>query len=163
MDEIIKDWQENASTREDHNFMFLTSLKFKNPKKVERLVKDLHKEAFEKIDCLKCGNCCKTLKPTISKEDIKRISNHFNEDESIIKAKYLEKDKGGDWTFNKLPCPFLKEGNVCEIYQIRPKVCQEFPHTQKKGFTSRRFMHTSNTKVCPATYYIVERMQKLIR
>ena len=36
-----------------------------------------HEEAFEKIDCLKCANCCKTTSPIFRDVDIERISKHL--------------------------------------------------------------------------------------
>jgi Fe-S-cluster containining protein len=63
---------------------------------------------------------------------------------------------------NALPCPFLGEENKCKIYNARPKDCREFPHTNKPYFASRSFMHSSNTVVCPAVYYIIEKMKSHI-
>jgi len=57
MKKILADWQLNAVKNEDRNFRFLTNLKHKNnQKRIDRTAKELHNEAFEKIDCLQCGN-----------------------------------------------------------------------------------------------------------
>ena len=59
---------------------------------------------------------------------------------------------------NALPCPFLKD-DKCSIYEVRPKDCRDFPHTDKKEFTARRYLHTANTKACPAVFHIIETMK----
>ncbi|MGH1435107.1 MAG: YkgJ family cysteine cluster protein [Lewinella sp.] len=125
------------------------------------MARESHDEAFEKIDCLKCGNCCKVAKPVLSTTDISRIAKHLHEPPRIIKEKYLKQDEDGNWTINASPCPFLGEANECQVYSARPSNCKGFPFTHKPGFTSRRYQHTSNTVVCPAAYYVVERMKML--
>ena len=37
-----------------------------------------------------------------------------------------------------LPCPFLAEDGRCTVYEVRPRDCAEYPHTQKKGFPTAR-------------------------
>src|SRR3990167_8843099 len=34
------------------------------------------KEITGKIDCTKCSNCCKALRPALNEEDVGRISEH---------------------------------------------------------------------------------------
>ncbi|HAG48373.1 MAG TPA: zinc/iron-chelating domain-containing protein, partial [Cryomorphaceae bacterium] len=35
-------------------------LKAKPPRDLDKVVHQLHEDAFRKIDCLDCANCCKT-------------------------------------------------------------------------------------------------------
>ena len=58
-----------------------------------------------------------------------------------------------------MPCPFLADDGRCTIYEVRPKDCAEYPHTQKKGFASRTHLHADNTLVCPAVFWIVEELR----
>lgn len=162
MDEIFRNWKENSEQQEDSNFMFIRSLKMRDPEPVDKLAENLHEEVFNKINCLDCGNCCKTSKPTLEDSDIERISEHLNQSIEAVKENYLELDEDKDWTFNSLPCPFLEEDNKCQIYNSRPSACQEFPHTNKEGFATRSYQHSWNTIVCPAAYYIVDKMKRLI-
>ncbi len=164
MEEILKDWRANAERKRDANFQYIRSLKMKSEKKVDRIAKELHKEAFEKINCLKCGNCCKVSKPVLKDSDIANIAEFLGMTIDQIEDKYLELDEEKDWTFNKLPCPFLNQtDNSCQIYSARPKDCRKFPHTHKSGFSSRSHLHSWNTQICPATYYVVEQIKKRIR
>jgi len=109
MDEIIKDWKANAAKKMDENFLYIRSLKMKDAEKVDRMAKKLHEEAFEKIDCLKCGNCCRVLQPNLDKNDISNIAGYLDITTNEVKEKYLELDEDGDWRINALPCPFLNE------------------------------------------------------
>ena len=159
MEKIIKDWQQNAERKQDRNFKFLTSLKMKSANRVDAVAQELHQEAFEKIDCLECGNCCKNLQPEVTKEDIDRISNFLELSKEAFIDKYLNKDEDGELQISQAPCHFLGSDNKCSIYEVRPETCQTYPHTQKDNFSSRRYFHSGNLTVCPAAYYIVERMK----
>src|SRR4051794_33196304 len=84
-DALVADWKENAKDHDDENYLFLRSLKMRSPKKVDRIALELHQEAFNIVDCTKCANCCRTLHPIITDEDIARIAPHLGmaEDEFI--------------------------------------------------------------------------------
>jgi hypothetical protein len=61
-DALVDDWRQNAARHEDRNFRCLRSLKMvSDPEHIDELAHDLHKDAFGKIDCTRCANCCKTL------------------------------------------------------------------------------------------------------
>jgi len=49
----------------------------------------LEPEVWKEIDCLTCANCCKTMTPTYTTADIKRISAHFNQTPQEFKDKWL--------------------------------------------------------------------------
>jgi len=78
--------------------------------------------------CEQCAECCKLLTVKISKSDIKKIQEKgyddffFQYDENID-SNILERDEQG--------CVFL-DGNKCNIYNIRPKVCRDYPFIQGK-------------------------------
>ncbi len=162
MDKIVKNWEQNAVQKTDSQFQFLTSLKFKSANRVDKAAGELHQEAFEKIDCTKCANCCKTANPTLFQDDIDRISKHLGISIEELERDYLtpEENRSDAWEMKAIPCRFLSKENLCTIYEVRPFACRDFPNTHKEGFTSRRFMHTDNTRICPASYYIVERMKE---
>jgi len=162
MEQIIKEWRTNSRENLESNFEFIRSLKMKDESRVDRMAKSLHEKAFNKIDCLKCGNCCKVSSPTLTETDILGLAAHFGKSVEQIKDEYLEQDDG-EWIPNGLPCPFFNsENNKCEVYESRPIACQGFPHTNKPRFSTRSHMHSNNTLDCPATFYIVEEMKKAI-
>lgn len=120
--------------------------------------KEITKEAYEKIDCLACGNCCRTTVTTFSEEDISRAAKFLSLSKKEFINKYLIDDMG-EWTTISTPCPFLQADNKCEIYVVRPQACESFPHTQRKGFHRRKSTHLANYDVCPITFYVLERIR----
>jgi Fe-S-cluster containining protein len=118
----------------------------------------LHKEAFEKIDCLKCTNCCKRYSPRFKTPDIKRISRLLKMKESVFIETYLQLDNEGDYVTKKIPCPFLGEDNFCSIYENRPSDCHRFPYTDEDIFLKRPHLTLKNSTFCPIVYYVLEKL-----
>lgn len=143
---------------------FLTRLKNKSPKGLDNLTPAIDKEVWKEVDCLACANCCRTMTPTFSTEDIKRIAAHFKQTPDQFKKKWLYKDKGGDWMNKQTPCQFLDlKTNYCSIYSIRPSDCAGFPHLTKKKMVDYVHVHQQNIEYCPATYAMVTKMQDLMK
>jgi hypothetical protein len=97
-DTILQDWKKHAEKDEESNFRFLRSLKMvPNPDRIDALASELHADAFGRIDCTRCANCCKTMRPGVSAEDIERIAEHLGMSCEAFTAAYLEanQDKGG--------------------------------------------------------------------
>jgi Fe-S-cluster containining protein len=139
---------------------FLTRLETVKPKGMDKLAIEMDKEVWAETDCLACANCCKTMTPTFTNNDIKRIAAHFNQTPDEFKEKWLYKERGtGDWMNKKQPCQFLNlKDNKCSIYEIRPADCSGFPHHTKKHFTEWVHVYKQNVEYCPATYKLVEKM-----
>ena len=73
-DAMLRDWRENAARDEDANFRFLRSLKLvSDPERIDALARELHADAFARIDCTRCANCCKTMRPAFTDEDIDKL------------------------------------------------------------------------------------------
>ena len=142
---------------------FLTRLEKKAPRGIEQLTARLEQEVWQEVDCLSCANCCKTMTPTFTPRDIKRIAAHFNQTPDEFRKKWLYKERGtGDWMNKKEPCQFLNlSDNKCSIYEIRPADCAGFPHLPKK-MKDYAHVHKQNVEYCPATYKIVEKMMNAI-
>ncbi|MFP4267854.1 MAG: YkgJ family cysteine cluster protein, partial [Spirochaetaceae bacterium] len=107
----------------------LKKLKKKPPKGIEERIHLLHHRAFEEIDCLKCGNCCRAVGPKLNNSDTARLAKALSLKKKEIEKLYLAIDEDGDTVFNTRPCPFLQNNNLCLIYEKRPKACREYPHT----------------------------------
>ena len=74
---------------------------------------------------------------------------------------YLAADEeDGSYNARQKPCPFLGDDNRCTIYDVRPTLCREYPHTDKEGFTFRTMGVANNALVCPAVFWIVEQMKQ---
>ena len=143
---------------------YLTRLETMKPKGLDKLSVELDKEVWAETDCLSCANCCKRMTPTFTKEDIKRISDHFKQTPQEFTDKWLYKERGtGDMMNKKQPCQFLNlKDNKCSIYEIRPVDCSGFPHHTKKHFTEWVHVYKQNVEYCPATYKLVEKMMERV-
>jgi len=96
----------------------------------------------------------------VSDEDAARIADHLDMASDEFIGTYLTADYDGDHKFGQTPCPFLGDDDRCTIYDLRPKDCREYPHTDKKGFTFRTMGHANNALTCPVVFWIVEEMRK---
>jgi hypothetical protein len=143
---------------------FLTRLETVKPRGLDKLALEADKEVWQETDCLACANCCKTMTPTFTPQDIKRISAHFNQTPEEFKEKWLYKERStGDWMNKKQPCQFLDlKTNKCNIYEIRPADCAGFPHHTKKHFTEWVHVYKQNVEYCPATFKLVEKMMEKV-
>lgn len=120
----------------------------------------LNDEVFSQINCLECANCCRTLGPRVTDRDIDKISHHLKIKPSVFTDKYLKIDEDNDYVFKNMPCPFLGNDNYCSIYEVRPKACREYPHTQQTNIYQILKIIIKNTEICPAVYEIVEAYKK---
>jgi Fe-S-cluster containining protein len=143
---------------------FLTKVEKNPPRHLDKLTASLEPEVWKEVDCLTCANCCKTMTPTYTAADIKRISAHFNQTPEEFKKQWLVFDKKeNDWQNKKQPCQFLNlKDNKCSIYEIRPADCAGFPHLPKKKMVDYMHVHKQNIEYCPATYKLVEKMQEAL-
>ena len=126
--------------------------------KVLKKLPGLTEEAFEKIDCLKCAQCCKNYSPRFKTPDIKRISKKLKMRESEFIDTYLNVDEEGDFVVKSTPCPFLGPDNFCSIYEDRPSDCRRFPYTDEDILLKRPQLTLKNSTFCPITYYVLERL-----
>jgi Fe-S-cluster containining protein len=131
-------------------------------KNLDHLFHTMHEDLFEKIDCLTCGNCCRTTSPIWRDVDIDRISKYLNMRPSEFTTKFLHIDEDNDWVLNQSPCAFLNlEDNRCSIYEFRPKACREYPHTDRKNMTQILDLTFRNTIVCPAVAEMAEKLKAM--
>lgn len=143
------------------NKEFLKKLKAKAPKDLDDKFRDLHEAAFEKIDCLECGNCCKTTSPIFIDTDVDRIAKHLKMRPSDFSEKYLRTDEDNFQVLKTAPCAFLGHDNYCHIYEVRPRACREYPHTNRKRMTQILDLTLENTLICPAVEQIVDKLKAI--
>jgi len=118
----------------------------------------LHDEAFSKINCLDCANCCKHHGPTFKPTDIKRVAKHLKMKEGDFVTTYLRVDEDEDYITQSLPCPFLGTDNYCSIYDVRPTDCKRFPYTDEDILLKKKALTLKNVEVCPAVTYVLDRL-----
>lgn len=161
-DSVVADWRQNAATSDEANYDFLRSMKYRDYGfEPDDLAAQLHEQAFQIIDCTLCANCCKTMDVPFDDEDIERVAERLDMEVGDFIQTYLEADDGnGSYKVRGKPCAFLGDNGHCTIYDVRPTVCREYPHTDKEGFTFRTISVANNTLNCPAVYWIVEEMKQ---
>jgi len=163
MQKRIQDLPKLALEKKAENAKYFQILKKRTPKNLDVVVHKLHDKVFKHTDCLECGNCCRTTSPIFTEIDIRRIAKNFRMKEPKFIAEYLEKDEDDFWVLQKTPCAFLGDDNYCFIYDIRPKACTEYPHTNRRKFIQLAQLTINNTEICPAVYDIVEGLKKEIK
>lgn len=162
MEEVLKQLPNKAKEKHSENKKFFGRLKKKPPKNLDYLMQELHENEFQKTDCLKCANCCKTTGPLFTNADVARISKHFRLKPQQLVETYLRIDEDNDYVLQQVPCAFLGGDNHCSIYEVRPKACREFPHTDRKKFHQISNLTLKNVAICPAAFNIVEEMKRRI-
>lgn len=153
--DILANWEKK--TKERHK-LYKQYLQKADKNKVLKQLPHLHEEAFEKVDCLQCANCCKNYSPRFKTPDVKRISKHLRMRESDFIETYLKVDEEGDFVAKTLPCPFLGADNYCSIYDERPSDCRRFPYTDEDVLIKRQPLTLKNSTFCPITYYVLEKL-----
>ncbi len=160
MEEILKNLPQLAKDKHNENKKFFAKLRKRPPKRLDYLMQELHEEEFERTDCLECANCCKTTGPLFTDKDVTRIANHFKMKEQTFVSQFLRVDEENDYVLQSVPCTFLGADNYCSIYEVRPKACREFPHTDRKKFQQISNLTLKNVAICPAAFNIVEEMKR---
>lgn len=159
---LIEDFRQYSRSKKKQSKRYYKRLENKNTKGLDDTFHTLHEAVFEEVDCLTCANCCKTTSPMFTKKDVERISKHLKMKIADFSVKYLRIDRDGDTVLKTAPCSFLGSDNYCTIYDVRPKACREYPHTNRKDM--HQILHTTlmNTTICPAVYEITERLKRIL-
>lgn len=87
------------------------------------------------MNCRCCGECCGTILP-LSDRDISRIREWLKRHEGIHP---ITESRG-------LDCPFLKD-NQCEVYEVRPYICQQFFCGKKPGKEEQKMFAKNGFKI----------------
>ena len=90
-------------------------------------------------DCTQCGACCRSFPIFASEADAVREPAIRQEARAL--PEYLQTE-GQTYQLFPLPfhsrCPYLKEDELCRIYESRPSVCRRFEAGSEQGIEARR-------------------------
>jgi len=156
---------EMAKARENENYRFRHFLKHHSrlsSKEVDGLASEISARVWQRIDCTTCGNCCRSVSPTFSQNDIDQLGRHLGMDGSEVISKYLKPAESSDenpWIMRKCPCPFLKDKR-CTVYESRPANCRDYPYLDKPDFTSRTLAMIGRLSECPAVYEVWDELKQ---
>lgn len=151
-------WEKTAK---ENQKVYKRMLEKGNRNKMLKALPDLHEDAFSKVDCLQCANCCKNHSPRFKQPDIRRIAKGLRIKEGELVERYLRLDEENDYVVKSSPCPFLASDNTCDIYEDRPSDCARYPYTDEDVLLKRVNLTLKNATVCPATFVVLEELLKM--
>ena len=154
-----KDFVKKAINSRKLNKKVFSKLKSEKDGIIDSLFHEAHENVFKRVSCLTCANCCITTGPLFTQKDIERIASHLKLKPGNFIEKYLKIDEEGDYVLQETPCVFLGEDNYCSIYEVRPKACAEYPHTDRRNQKQIFSLTLKNCEICPAVYEIVEEVK----
>lgn len=152
--------RQKAQQKRKQHEKWVAKIKSRTPKHLDQYINEKHHQLFENIDCLECANCCKTTSPLLLQSDIITIAAHLKMKPGDFIQKYVIMDEDGDFVFHQTPCPFLGQDNYCSIYEVRPKACKEYPHTQQRKQLSIIEITLENVAICPAVFRIFDEIER---
>jgi Fe-S-cluster containining protein len=126
----------------------------------------LASEVQQHIDCTACANCCRHSVVPVSRAEIESIARHLGATpEGVIHhftvpnpetraERILRASREG--------CVFL-DGNLCTIYDARPKTCRDFPHVAvgTHSLGGRPSSLARWAALCPIVYNALEHYKHL--
>lgn len=127
---------------------------------LEEHIHEEHQRVFERVRCQDCAHCCETTSPIFTDRDVPRIAKHLGMRPAAFTDRYLRLDDDQDYVLKSTPCPFLDTDKSCLIYDVRPKACREYPHTDAPKQRYLIDLTEKNVEVCPAVFEIMQRVSE---
>jgi uncharacterized protein len=126
----------------------------------------LASEVQQHVDCTACANCCRHSVVTVNKSEIESIARHIRATSDEVARLYTVPDPDAP-AFRILRnsgegCVFL-DGNLCMIYEARPKSCRNFPHVAvgERSLGSRPSSLARWAALCPIIFNALEAYKHL--
>ncbi len=126
----------------------------------------LASEVQQQVDCTACANCCRHSVVTVSKREIEDIARYLGIEPEAAARLYSVPDPDAPalrvLKNSGEACVFL-DGNLCMIYEARPKTCRDFPHVAAgiRSLGGRPASHARWAPHCPIIYNALERYKRL--
>ncbi len=124
-------------------------------------------EVEKQIDCTRCANCCRYGAVTVTEADIERIAAYLSMPVDEILRLHTAPDP--DEPDKRIlinagnACTFL-DGNLCVIYDARPRSCREFPYAshRERSLGGRMESLCRWAPLCPIVFNSIEQYKELI-
>lgn len=134
-EDILRNWQKKSGERQK---IYKHFLQRPDKNKVLKQLPELHEEAFARVNCLECANCCKNYSPRFKTPDVKRISRHLKMRESDFIDKYLRVDEDGDFVAKTSPVPSWVTIITVVSMTSAPQIVIAFPIPMKMFLSKGR-------------------------
>jgi Fe-S-cluster containining protein len=126
----------------------------------------LASEVQQHVDCTSCANCCRHSVVSVNKSEIEHIAGYIGTTPETVIRLYTVPDPDAP-TLRILRnsqegCVFL-DGNLCTIYEVRPKTCRDFPHVAigTHSLGGRQSSHARWAALCPIIFNALETYKHL--
>ncbi len=125
----------------------------------DRRLRRFAEEIEDEIDCKQCANCCRVTEVEITDRDIEHLAKEIGTSVNEFHAKYTARADSGELILKRTEagCVFL-EGNLCSVYDARPRNCVNFPHLVRGegSIVSRMWRLPDRATFCPIVYNWME-------
>jgi uncharacterized protein len=126
----------------------------------------LASEVQRHVDCSVCANCCRHSVVSTNTPEIENIAWHLGTTPEAVARLYTVPDPDAPASRILLNsgegCVFLG-GNLCMIYEARPKTCRDFPHVavDTHSLGGRPSSLARWAALCPIIYNALESYKHL--
>jgi len=149
--------QRLGEKKKEENKRLRTHMKMRQP--AERVLRKIAEEIEEAIDCTECANCCRVATARVKDREVEILARHIGTTRKVFLRDYCEEsaDEGLILKRTETGCVFL-EGNLCSVYEVRPRACEDFPHLAKGdgSLISRMWEMPDRATYCPIAYHTLE-------
>src|SRR5579871_937559 len=125
----------------------------------DRRLRRFAEKIEDEIDCTQCANCCRVTEVEITDRDIAHLAKEIGASVAEFHAKYTARAESGELILKRTEkgCVFL-EGNLCSVYEARPRNCANFPHLVRGegSIVSRMWRLADRATFCPIVYNWME-------
>jgi Fe-S-cluster containining protein len=128
---------------------------------VDKPFQILASEVQQHVDCTACANCCRHAVVSVNKSEIEKIAAHIGTTPEAVARLYTVPDPDAPalriLRNSGEGCVFL-DGNLCMIYEARPKACRDFPHVAvgTHSLGGRQSSLARWTALCPIIFNALE-------
>ena len=121
----------------------------------------LASEVQQHVNCTSCANCCRHSTVSVNRSEINQIAEYIGTTPEIVAQLYTVPDPDAPalriLRSSNDGCIFL-DGNLCMIYEARPKTCRDFPHVAvgTHSLGSRQSSLARWAALCPIIFNALE-------
>ena len=149
--------------KENHEFRIWVKVDLKlSDQKLDALVHQIARDVSDRVDCTACGNCCRPMLVAVDNDDIALLAKSQKISFMAFERRAVMRAEDGEKCLIRTPCDFLS-GNMCTVYEYRPKACRDFPYLHHPEFRKRMLTAIDNTEVCPIAYNTIELLKRELK
>lgn len=121
----------------------------------------------QNVDCTACANCCRHSVVPVSHSEVEKIASYLGITPAAASRIYTVPDPEAPASRilknSGNSCVFL-DGNLCTVYDARPKTCRDFPHVASgtHSLGGRLSSHARWAALCPIIYNALESYKHLV-